>query len=227
MTLTFNVIWPFLLKTWWRHQMETFSALLALCAGNSPVNGEFPTQRPVTRSFDVFFNLCVNKRVSKQSWGWWFETRSRSLWRHCNEMAFNFALEYWSRPAKGRYLHVPNVLLLDIGLFSGHAIVSFYSELSQTTLSESLKNWKMIEKLSTLQHCEILFAQNYFFSRPIGLKFCTELCIISKWLNDWNGSCGRTRFHSLSFDISFDGISYIAIAPSTDFFIRSPFYYKD
>ena len=44
--------------SWWRHQMETFSALLALCAGNSPVNGEFPAQRPVTRSFDVFF-ICA------------------------------------------------------------------------------------------------------------------------------------------------------------------------
>ena len=49
-------------KTWWRHQMETFSALLALCAGNSPVPGEFPSQRPVTRSFDVFFDLRRNKR---------------------------------------------------------------------------------------------------------------------------------------------------------------------
>ena len=39
---------------WWRHQMETFSALLTLCTGNSPVTGEFPSQRPVTRSFDVF-----------------------------------------------------------------------------------------------------------------------------------------------------------------------------
>ena len=37
--------------------METFSALLAICAGNSPVPGEFPTQRPVTRSFDVYFDL--------------------------------------------------------------------------------------------------------------------------------------------------------------------------
>ena len=63
--------------------METFSALLALCAGNSPVTGEFPAQRPVTLSFDVFFGL--NKRLSKQSWGWWFETPSRSLWRHCND----------------------------------------------------------------------------------------------------------------------------------------------
>ena len=51
----------------WRHQMETFSALLTICAGNSPVPGEFPSQRPVTRSFDVFFNLHLNKRLSKQS----------------------------------------------------------------------------------------------------------------------------------------------------------------
>ena len=71
-------------NSWWRHQMETFSALLALCAGNSPVTGEFPPQRPLTRSFDVFFDLCLNKWLSKQSWGWWFETLSRSLWRHCN-----------------------------------------------------------------------------------------------------------------------------------------------
>ena len=70
--------------TWWRHQMETFSALLALCAGNSPVTGEFPTQGPVSRSFDVFFDLRLNKWLSKQSWGWWFETPSSSLWRHCN-----------------------------------------------------------------------------------------------------------------------------------------------
>ena len=51
--------------TAWCHQMETFSALLALCAGNSQVTGEFPTQKPVTWSFDVFFDLCLNKRLSK------------------------------------------------------------------------------------------------------------------------------------------------------------------
>ena len=70
--------------SWWRHQMETFSALLAICVGNSPVTGEFPVQRPVTRSFDVFFDLRPNKRLSKQWWDWWFETPSRPLWRHCN-----------------------------------------------------------------------------------------------------------------------------------------------
>ena len=46
--------------------------------------GDFPTQGPVTRSFDVFFDVCLNKRLSKLPWGWWFETPSWSLWRHCN-----------------------------------------------------------------------------------------------------------------------------------------------
>ena len=57
--------------------METFSALLALCAGNSPVIGEFPAQSPVTQSFDVSFDLRLSKRLSKQLRGWWIETISR------------------------------------------------------------------------------------------------------------------------------------------------------
>ena len=68
-------------EIWWRQQMETFSALLAICAGNSPFTDELPTQRPVTRSFDVFFDLGLNERLSKQSW---FETPSHPLWRHSN-----------------------------------------------------------------------------------------------------------------------------------------------
>ena len=70
--------------SWWRHEMETFSALLALCVGNSPVTGEFPSQRPMTQSFDVVFDLHPNKSLSKQSRHRWFETPSPSLWRHCN-----------------------------------------------------------------------------------------------------------------------------------------------
>ena len=68
----------------WRHQMGTFSALLAICAGNPPVPSEIPTQRPVTRSFNVFPDLRLNKWLIKQPRGWWFETPSRPLWRHCN-----------------------------------------------------------------------------------------------------------------------------------------------
>ena len=53
--------------------------------GEFTCHGEFPAQKPVTRSFDVFFDLGLNKRLGKQSWGWWFETPSCSLLRHCNE----------------------------------------------------------------------------------------------------------------------------------------------
>ena len=81
--------------SWWRHQMETFSALLTICAGNSPVTGEFPTQRPVTRSFDVFFDPRLNKRLSKQWRGWWFETPSRSLWRHYNAFRRQWLCSLW------------------------------------------------------------------------------------------------------------------------------------
>ena len=52
------------------------------------VRGIHRGQRPVTRSFDVSFDLRLNKRLSKQSWGWWFETLSCPLWRHRNVTCF-------------------------------------------------------------------------------------------------------------------------------------------
>ena len=74
--------------TWWCHPMDPFSALLPICEGNPPVIGGFPSQRPVTRSFDVFFNLRLNKRLSKQSRHRWIETPSRSLWCKCYDMGW-------------------------------------------------------------------------------------------------------------------------------------------
>ena len=74
---------------------RTFSELLDLCAGNSSVTGEFPSQGPLTRSFDVFFYLCLNERFSKPSWGWWLETSRGSLCRHCNEREYKHVCEKW------------------------------------------------------------------------------------------------------------------------------------
>ena len=68
---------PIINLEWWRHGMETFSALLVIWEGN-------PSQRPVTWSFDVFFDLRLNQRLGKQSRRPWFETPPRSLRRHCN-----------------------------------------------------------------------------------------------------------------------------------------------
>ena len=56
--------WP-IHKTWWRHKMETFSALLAICKGNPSGTGGFPSQKPVMRSFHIFFALRLNKELSK------------------------------------------------------------------------------------------------------------------------------------------------------------------
>ena len=72
---------PFM--SWWRDQWKYFPRNWPL-DGEFTGPGEFPTQMPVMRSFDVFFDLRLNKRLSKQPWGWWFETPSWSLWRQCN-----------------------------------------------------------------------------------------------------------------------------------------------
>ena len=71
----------------WRH----FPRYWPFVRGIHRSPGEFPTQKPVTRSFDVYFDLRPNKRLSKQSWGWWFETPSRPSWRHRNVYFVNFS----------------------------------------------------------------------------------------------------------------------------------------
>ena len=68
---------------YWRHQMEKLSALLAICAGNSPVTGEFPDKGQWHGALMLSL-VCLNNRIGKQWWGWWFETPSWPLWRHRN-----------------------------------------------------------------------------------------------------------------------------------------------
>ena len=65
------------INPWWRHQIETFTVLLAVCEGNLPVTGKFASLKA---SYAVFFDLHLNK----QWWGRWFETPFFPLWRHCN-----------------------------------------------------------------------------------------------------------------------------------------------
>ena len=71
------------LRSWWRHQMEAFSASLALCAGNSPVTGN-SHHKGQWRGALMFSSMCLNKRLSKQSRCLWFQTPPRSLRRHWN-----------------------------------------------------------------------------------------------------------------------------------------------
>ena len=92
---------------WWRHPMETFSALLAICAGTSPVIGEFPAKRPVAQSFEVFFDLRLNKRLSKQPWDWWIEAPSRPLWRHRNVInGLTLGVRPWDKAGNGLFVNM-------------------------------------------------------------------------------------------------------------------------
>ena len=86
-------VYLYILPVWLRACYSTL-AMMTSSDGNifrvtGHLCGEFtghrwiPAQRPVTRSFDAFFDLRLNKCLSKQSWGWWFETPTRPSWRHC------------------------------------------------------------------------------------------------------------------------------------------------
>ena len=97
-----NAIWPLLLNCFDVHRKSLVTAnedcglkyLFMMTSSNGnifrvagPLCGEFTghrSQRPATRNFDIFFDLRLDERLSKHSWGWWFETPSHSLWRHCN-----------------------------------------------------------------------------------------------------------------------------------------------
>ena len=154
-------------RTWWRHQMETFSALLALCMGNSPVTGEFPEQRLVTRSFDFFI-------LSKQSWCWWFETPSRSLWRHCNEYTLIRQLFYhiWG-------YHI--VELVAIKLWLGNCF----------TISESIQHTWSIHYIN-VQNSHRGYMRSTQFVRDVhGASFKTLYHLPMGWVNHTSNRGGR------------------------------------
>ena len=85
-----------------------------LC-GEFPVN--FPTQRPVTRSCVVFFDLHLNKRLSKQRWGWWFETVSRPLWRHRYELSCFITSEYNKSQISATFIMLVEISSHDLMIF--------------------------------------------------------------------------------------------------------------
>ena len=95
----------------WRHKMEAFYALLSLWEGNSPDTGGFPSQRPVTRCFDVFFDLRLNKQLSKKSERRWFETSPRSLWRDRNTLYYGRQYVITQKVKNMKYIpEMPNLL---------------------------------------------------------------------------------------------------------------------
>ena len=158
--------------------METFSALLAICAANSPVPGEFPAQRPVTRSFDVFFYLRLNKRLSKQSWGWWFETLSCPLWRHRNVCDhsqpawrgwISARLKYMLKQKNASSLWPNDVMASDmlVSIGSRNGLSSFRRQDINRTYADFTDSWILRNKVkwNFNQNVNIIFQKYVFWCR--------------------------------------------------------------
>ena len=136
----------------WNHQPLLFLYMMTSSNGNifrvtGPLcgeftgPGEFPAQRPVTRSLDVFFDLRLNKRLSKQPRGWWFETSSWSLWCHCN---VNDCLGYNQRKHQ---------MLALLGLCEGNPLVIGGFPLQRASNVKMIsKSWRHYDQQLTCFH---------------------------------------------------------------------------
>ena len=175
--------------------METFSALLTLCEGNTPVTGGFPLQRPVTWSFDAFFHLRLTKRLSKQSWGWWFETSSWSIWRHCNVFL-------WLGAGRGTHMFQGDFCVLSIG-------------------ETILKIWMNIESLwndeaTTSRHRIFLPRRLYIFHSVESPSMVDPQWDIWYWGSKWNlhTVCWSAVGCEWGTTSVYFGITYVCFIPS-------------
>ena len=163
--------------------MEIFSALLSICAGNSPVAGEFPAQRPGTRIFDIFFDLRLNKRLSKQRRGCWFEKLLRLLWRHRN---VNLMAEVW------------DVYYAYFFADEDHVITDPYSPL---IVSNDVIKWKHFP-------CYWPFVRGIHRS-PVNSPHKGQWCgvlifsLICAWMNGWvnKREAGDLRRHEAHYNV--------------------------
>ena len=147
---------------------NTFRVTGPLC-GEFTGPGEFPTQRPVTQSFGVFFDLRLNKRMSKQPWGWWFQTPSWSLWCQCNGKCCDIL------PDCGSYMWC--YIIWDVLTHWGQGKIA---TISQTTFSNTFPLMKMCE-------FGLRFHWNLF------LRF--ELTIFRHWFRKWLGADQATSHY--------------------------------
>ena len=163
----------------WRHQMETFSAFLALCVGNSSVPGEFPAQRPVMRSFDVFFDMRPNKRLSKQSWGWWFETLSCSLWRHCNAASY---VHLQGKPPVSWILHTEGWVYILLCYRPGVRVTN--TKVLKKTFSTMFgSDWLMLKHQPiTTKHS----AKSFYFLKPFSFSQHLMKQLKERKIGRWN-----------------------------------------
>ena len=122
------------------------------CAGNSPVTGEFSSPRPVTRSFDVFIDLRLNKVLSKQSWGWWSGTSSRSLWRDMRHklLVYDMSGSIDLDPVIRHSLHCA---LGESGVGSACCLVRHTTVISHSFRSNGLTQFCLVEFITSSPAC--------------------------------------------------------------------------
>ena len=139
-------------KSWWRHQMETFSALPALCEGNPLVTGGFPSQRQATRSFGIFLSGhdWANNRDAGDL------RKSRSLWRHC----IGYILSRWlDNDVHWKYITLLKqmmilmkmmmmIMMIIWGLYIHNVISHIYIWYSKCQNVTHLNSWSSIEAQS-------------------------------------------------------------------------------
>ena len=151
-----------------------------------PLCGEFtddsPSERQVTRSFDVFFDLRLNERLSKQSWGWWFETPSRPLWRHANgashlewyliskiQIEIINSLTHWRFEWNYRQVIFNLILLIDEWGISWGIVLRWMS-LNRKSILMQIMACYLTPQSHYLGQCWPLFMTPYFVTRPQGIN---------------------------------------------------------
>ena len=163
--------------------------------------GEFPTQRPVTRSFDVFIDLRLNKRLSKHSRGWWFETRSRPLWHHRN--VYGWTRPCWAIDRKRSRIRVRSGMWTELA--PNGLMISIYLEIFHLTVNDSL-----LTKFGYVSGKECyIYSSGYNIINASKPRGCTSVgstarvwfhsTIYSPLRSDLNSGCARSVRYSSTF----------------------------
>ena len=151
----------------WGHMMTSSNGSIFRVTG--PLYGESSSQRPVTRSFGVFFDLRLDKRFSKQSWGWRFETPSCSLWRHCNDLNIPSLVRYVMR--------LETVFRLFRKWLGAEQATSHYCPACRTTLIATRFRVAVICPIIQVPHCiRVFFYFVWFVFINHIFQFHNELC---------------------------------------------------
>ena len=171
--------------------------------------GEFPTQRPVTRSFDVFFDLRLNKRLSKQPWGWWFETPSWSLWRHRNAKRVRYVLMSVNSPWRVWYYcpSINKLTLKDMGKINQYLTTRKYNKYEKRAyFLGALCLYSCVQNIEPLQYRRMKNVWYWYHVIVIFILWMSwsraDNCQYRRWMHAWilsKQKCGGSFYLSITY----------------------------